>query len=320
MANTGLINKIFSISPYIEILFRKIYWNNIDFFAKYNAKKLKNDHIKTKLTDFDKITKYLNEEGLGTGQIMIVHSSYESLENTKLNPNQVIQKLLDFVGEEGTLAMNSARKFKEEKDVTYTLKENYSGITCTYDLKKTKVWTGVLPFYMVRNPKAEISEFPINPMVAIGKKAKEMMKHNLNCNMAAGIGSSWNYCVENNAVIVGIGIDLTHSLTIIHVAEDANVHNWPIKNWYRNRNFLIINGAEKKEITVKERNPKWGTMHFAERSLCKDLIKNGILVCTTIDGVQVEYVYAKKLIDFLYSKNGSGYPYFGISKKEKIWN
>ena len=34
MANSSLVKKIMSISPYIEILVRSIYWKNIRFLSK----------------------------------------------------------------------------------------------------------------------------------------------------------------------------------------------------------------------------------------------------------------------------------------------
>lgn len=311
MANQGIKNKILALSPYIEIFVRKLYWKNASRFSKLNVKS-KNTDTTHQLEDFNKILNYLKNQGIGKGNLMILHSSFESLEGTKNSPKQIIEKLLDFLGEDGTLAMNSARKFKEEKGEYLT--QDFSNIVTEYDTKKTKVWTGALPFFLVRHPQAQISEFPINPMVAVGKLSKEMMENNLKGDLkSCGKGSSWEYCVENDAVIVGIGIDLTHSLTIIHVAEDAN-SKWGVKDWYRNRKYLITHNNEKKEITVLERKPKWGALHFAERTLCKDLINNGILTSTIIDGVQIEYLYAKKLIEYLNSKNANCYPYFGINK------
>ncbi|HEX8576507.1 MAG TPA: AAC(3) family N-acetyltransferase [Flavobacterium sp.] len=313
MANTGIKNKILGLSPYIEIFIRKVYWNNINLISKYTSKNIR---ISNNFTDFDKILKYLETEGIGNGNLMILHSSFEPLEGTKLTPMQVINKLLEFLGKEGTLAMNSARKFKEEAGVKEYLTKDYKHTTTTYDVKQTKVWTGVLPFFLVRHPDSVISEFPLNPMVAIGKLSKDMMENNLKGNLiSCGTGSSWEFCVNNNAVVVGVGIDLTHSLTIMHVAEEVNPESWPIADWFRTRKFLIINNNQKKEVTVRERKPKWGALYFAERTLCKDLIKEKILKTTNIDGVQVEYLHATKLIDFLNKKNSKGYPYFGISKK-----
>ena len=315
MSNVGLKNKVLSLSPYIEIFVRNLYWKNSKLISKL-VKKSNISKEEDKIQDFTKVLDYLNREGIGKGNLMVLHSSYEALDNTKLSPKQLIDELLMFIGDEGTLAMNSARKFKEENPNEY-LTQKFENTIVNYDLKKSKVWTGALPLFFLRNKNVQISKFPINPMIAVGNLAKEMMVNNLNGDLkACGKGSSWEFCVDNNAVIVGLGIDLTHSLTIMHVAEDANP-NWPIKDWYGKRKYNVIDESNESHlIEVLERNPKWGALHFAERTLCKDLISNNILKVFNIDGLDIEYLYAKDLINFLNSKNSKGYPYFNFKQND----
>jgi aminoglycoside 3-N-acetyltransferase len=94
------------------------------------------------------------------------------------------------------------------------------------------------------------------------------------------------------------------------VAEDILDNSWPIKSWYRKKKFLIKDGGFSREFELRERKPKWGALHFAERTLCKDLLSSGLMKSTVIDDVIVEIVKASELIDFLNSKNENGYPYF----------
>ena len=64
---------------------------------------------------------------------------------------------------------------------------------------------------------------------------------------------------------------------------------------------------------LRERAPRWGALHFGERTLCKDLLASNLLKSTVIDGVIVEVLSAKALIDFLNSRNQRGYPYFWVA-------
>jgi len=311
-----LFNKILSISPYVELLVRRIYWKNISLFQKIKGiikteKKIK----KTKPLDFNKIIRLLQKQGIESGSILVVHSSYESIEHSGLTPPQVIQRLLDFLGEQGTLAMPAIRKYS--KKINNYLEDALINEITTYDTLKSKIWTGALPFYMLRDKRSVISRFPINSMVAIGNMAEVMMKDNLlgNKPTACGINSSWNFCVNNNAFVVGIGIDLIHSLTIIHVAEDLLDSKWPVKDWYHERKFKIIDRDYETIKVVKERRRKWGALYFAEKTLRKDLIREGILGSFTIERVKVEVVNSKKLINYLNKKNKLGYPYFWVSRK-----
>lgn len=312
MANTGLKNKILALSPFIEIIVRNIYWRHKSIFSRLNSKRLNS----SKLNSFEKIIFQLHQFGLQKGDILMVHSSYEQLENTGKSPKNIIDDLINLIGDEGTLVMNSSRIYPEEKIKQDYINAEYHNEIVTYDVYKSKVWTGVLPFFMLRDKRSRISKFPINPVVAIGKHAAKMIEKNISeeYDYPCGINSSWKFCVDNNALIIGLGVDLTHNLTIMHVAEDIMGDNWPIKNWYRNRKFRIIDSKTNfdKIINVKERNPKWGALHFAERTFCKDLLNEGILKTVTIDGVIVEAIRANELICFLNSKNKAGYPYFNL--------
>jgi len=315
MANTELINKVLCLNPNIELVVRKIYWRYINIFGNTKTKRKDIKSLNEK-KNFQRILSHLNCLGIDKGSLLLVHSSFKALEGFKKEPLEIINALLETIGETGTLAMPAIRKYKEEPSRKDYLNKDLTGIMCTYDLKKTKIWTGLLPFYMMKMPQAVISRFPINSMVAVGALAKAMMEKNLDGDFPTPCGknSSWKFCLDNDAFIIGLGIDLTHSLTMIHVAEDCKEDDWPIKNWYRERIFKIIDKDYEEIKKVKERFPAWGALHFAERTLCLDLIKSGLLRSEVIEGVLVETIKARDLIDFLNSKNGNGYPYFWVKK------
>jgi aminoglycoside 3-N-acetyltransferase len=153
-------------------------------------------------------------------------------------------------------------------------------------------------------------------MAAVGRLAASMMINNISEDNLppCGKNSSWAFCVENDAIIVGLGIDLCHHLTITHVATDLYMEEWPIKNWYIKRVFNIIDGDFHKRISVLEREPFWGCFYLSASNYRNDLIKNNILISNIVGGVIVEIVFSKKLIDFLRSRNQNGYPFF-IPKK-----
>jgi hypothetical protein len=148
-------------------------------------------------------------------------------------------------------------------------------------------------------------------MVAIGPLAEPMMNHNLDGDLPlpCGNNSSWFFCLENSAKIVGLGVDIANALTMIHVSEDANTENWPIENWYRERVFTLLDGGQCSTITVKERRPCWA-MNYASRTLAKDLRKAGVLVGASIGGISVDILDSRALIAFLNERRHTGYPYF----------
>lgn len=292
------IHFLFSKFSVIEIIFRHIYWK-FNLFKYFNFREYSNDN---ELYSFDLILENLKRIGVKDGTILIIHSSYDSLANCSIKPNEIIDKLVELIGEEGTLVMNSARVLKKNKENSKLI----------YDINKSRVWTGVLPHVMVKDPRAEISEFPFNPIVAIGKDAKiitssEFVQNNF--ESCCGPNSGWKFCVENNAIVVGLGINLVHSATIMHVSEE-NHKDWPVSNWYENIDVEIINNNIKKNIVVKNRKSKWGKLYFCEKKFEKDLIENNILTIENINSFVFSYINSKELFDFIAKKNKkSTYPY-----------
>jgi aminoglycoside 3-N-acetyltransferase len=317
MANLSVINKIFEISPIIEVILRKLYWSNIGHIEKIKKKlnRKKKPAHENKSVDFEKILKIIEEKKSKECNLLLVHSSFSPLRGTGLPPTEIISKLLGLVGKAGTLAMPAMPKFRNSANKLNYLNQDQNFVF-EYDVKKSLIKTGLLPTYLHRKNGSVRSAHPINTMVAYGAIAKELMADNLSGDspLACGKNSSWKKCIDNNACIIGLGLDLTHSLTMIHVAEDILDENWPIKNWYKETSFIIKQDGIKKNIKLRERDPKWGALHFAERTLCKDLVEQGILFSTVIDGVMVEIINSQELIDFLNSKNKMGYPYFGIKQ------
>ncbi|MGZ5280375.1 MAG: AAC(3) family N-acetyltransferase, partial [Pseudobdellovibrionaceae bacterium] len=155
---------------------------------------------------------------------------------------------------------------------------------------------------------------PLNSMAAIGKEAAQMMQKNLDGKLEApnGPSSSWMYCANRNAWVVALGTDLTHSLTMIHTAEDGEAHQWPVQNWYRTKKFKIVDGDFVTDKVVLERHPKWGMLHYGERKLCQDLIDHRVMSSSKVNGVVIEVLKAQNLIQFLNQRNQKGYPYFWV--------
>ena len=155
MQNVGLIKTLMNINVYIELAIRWLYWKNVKYLKSLNANGVvnyRNDHY----IDFNNIILYLKFLGVNQGDLLIVHSSYVELLNTKKEPNEIISILKDLVGENGTIAMPAIRSYKDEPKYIDYLKTDMTKITCTYDVRKTKVWTGILPATMLKMPMDEL--------------------------------------------------------------------------------------------------------------------------------------------------------------------
>lgn len=308
---------ILAASPWVEVFVKSLYWRSSvinKLLAQRARKRPKPVAALASALDqlpFKRITAQLKKFGVREGEIMIVHASGLALKPTGLSPTQICEQLLDFLGSSGTLALPAIPLFREEPKGPERLTDSICAKRLTYDVRKTRTWTGALPTALMGMPGAIRSRHPLNSMVAVGCHAVSMMQGNIDGDrpMACGPGSSWKYCADRNARIVCIGVDTAHSLTMIHVAEDAWADEWPIPNWYRERLFHVRDGDFETDLTVRERRPHWA-IYYAERTLQKDLINSGILKIATVDGLRIETCESVALLEYLKNRKSSGYPYW----------
>lgn len=305
-----MFQRILAWSPYIELFVKRLYRSRIgEIFSKWtSAHKLSTNN--SNKFDFEKIVSALKSKGIKDGDILIVHSSYDSLKHCRKSPDYIIDSLYGLVGKGGTLVMPVIRKYPIDNDGNMDMVE-YPTI---YNVKKSPVWTGALPFLMMRRKEASISKVPLNTLTALGAEAETMFENELleDNSSPNGKNSPWDYCLRKNAWVVSIGVDMAHSLTMIHTTEDLLASQWPVKDWYRRRLFRIESEEGVTEKIFLERKRKWGTLHFAERTLAKDILKNKVSERFSVEGIQLEMLRSQDLHRFLMSRNQQGYPYFCV--------
>ncbi len=319
MANKSILNRVMGYSPNNEMIIRRLYRKKSFFkvLSKLNIKKKKEP--KRSNINFDLIINYLKKLGIKEGDILIVTSAYKPLKPAGLSPLGIVDLLIELIGNQGTLVMPVIRRFPESPSEEDALTADISDIIFEYNIKESKIWTGIIPKTLMKMSGAITSRFPLNTVTAYGKVAKKMMEKELDEELPTpnGINSAWKYCADNNAWVVSIGTDLAGSLTMIHTVEDVKKYDWPVKEWYRKKKFKIIDGNQVINKTVLERHPKWGMLHFAERTLSKDLLDDGIMKSTEIEGVLIESLRSKPLLDYLDRRNRNAYPYFWLKKHIK---
>lgn len=304
-------------SPWMEVLVKSVYWRFkfvykiFKWLARRRPEPIKASIGSARKLTFGSITDKLRTNGVSEGAILVVHSSMAKMKPTGLSPKEICEELLRFIGPEGTLAMPAIPFYRDEPTGPERLTDNICSKRLLYDVRKTPPWTGALPRALMGFAGAIRSRHPLNSMVAVGRHAESMMHSNIagDCPMACGPNSSWKFCADKNAIIVCLGVDTAHSLTMIHVAEDSWADQWPIANWYRQRMFHIKDGEFEIDISVRERRPRWA-INYGERTLQKDLITCGILKVIYVDDLRIEICESAALIKFLNSRKSSGYPYW----------
>lgn len=311
----NIYNRIALTSPRVEVMLRRLYWNNVDRLGKFNPHRVTKPVAPTRRVEFEKVIDWLRNNGVGEGSLLVIHSSYSALESTGLDASQIIERLLELVGETGTLAMPAIRKYKEEPHGGDILKVNTDELICTYNVKKTLVQSGILPYTMLRRKDSVVSHHPFNPLVAVGPLAEPMMAHNLDGDVpsAHGPNSCWKFCYDHDAFVVGLGVDLDHYNTISHINEEAFGNwKWSDEEWYRKRKFIIVDeNGNRQEVVVNERKPEWGMLRFAELHANRDRNASGLIKRTKIDDEIVLCIEnAKDYVNYLQENNKKGKYYY----------
>ena len=247
---------------------RKLYWKNVNRLGKYNPHKTqKSSSNNSCQVDFELVLNWLRQRGIGKGDILIVHSGYAELEKTGLSPDEVIDRLLELIGPEGTLVMPVIRRYKDLEKAQMEGKD-LTSMSFKYKVKKSLVISGMLPFTLMQREGAVISHHPFNPMCAWGPHASDMMKNNLVGEFPSphGPNSCWKYCYDHGAKVCSIGIDIEHHNTMLHIAEEAfGDWRWSDEDWYEHIKFEIIDeNNECKEVIVSNRKDDWGKGYTVE--------------------------------------------------------
>lgn len=315
----NVFNFLFAYLPFLEFLaktFNKKLTASNRFkkgFSKAKPKPRRVDtfgSLNTSGNTFEHIIQHLSKHGITSLDICIFHTSFTALRPFEPSPRSIAQKLINFLGDEGTVVLPTYPLFKY-------LKQQSTSATCeVFDLLSRRCWTGDIPRAFLGIDGVVRSPNPINNLTAYGKDAYEMMRYNIidELPLPCGKNSSWEYCYKNNAWLVFLGVDAVHSMTMIHLAEDLWCDSWPVDRWYTNRDFLLSIDGITVVKKLLERDPIW-SVHYCERAFKKDLMAAGILISFTFEGLRIELCRSKPLINFLRSNRLPTYPYQFIQSK-----
>ncbi|QWD80048.1 AAC(3) family N-acetyltransferase [Polynucleobacter sp. MWH-Spelu-300-X4] len=314
-----MIKNILSFSPILEFFLRLIL-RKFNIFNRYFFK------IKKYLSS-DKSKKYNSTKidelmdlisiNLSDSNSVLIHSSSTELQKIGISPNVFVDKLINLVGPKGTVFAPAIPIIKN-KEFKFTKKNNIDENIYEYNINKTPTGTGLISKILLKIPNSVRSNIPINAMVGVGHYADKVIQKNIkDIIYPCGINSGWYFCYSIDATIIFLGVDPTHSMTMIHVVEDSFPDEWPVNNWYGIKNFRVKDSDSTYLIRIYERLPYW-SIRYSERNLKRVLLRNGILKHKNINGLNLYFCKSKDLINFLKNNNKNGYPYYIFPWEKKF--
>ena len=306
-----MIKMLYSTSMVPEVTIRKFFYS-LPFLQKYYKNRRKNSvNVEKKKIDKEILFSQINKANISEGDLLIVHSSMDSLNHFDISPKELIDFLMKLIGNRGTLAMPAFPVYK--KDIASNDK-----IENLYDARQKLCATGMLPNVFLRYPNVVRSRFPYNTLAAVGPLADGMMQNNLNSDLAFGKGSSWHFCKEQEAKILLLGVPSHQTTTMVHVAEDYLDNKWPIKNWYVTRKFKIKDGQEILSKTIRIRDQFWVRFNASYyRTKC---FKNeGLLNEWKYEGISFGIIEnSSKLVDYIINRALNNKLFFKVPRKYRL--
>lgn len=236
--------------------------------------------------DAKDVIKYIDSLDINNGDTLIVHSSMDGLKSTGLTPKQIIDYLLERVGDKGTLVVPAFP--------VVNVRKNNNKVPL-YNPKRTICWTGALPNTFLTYSGAKRSSFPYNSLAAIGKNTDYILSNNLSSDTPHGINSAWYHCIEKHAKILYLGVRVAECNTMLHIVEDVLDEKWPIKNWYTEDYYKIKLENEIIEKKIRACSGKWIKFNICynynkklkDKKLIQEQLINGIPIGFTPDSNDV---------------------------------
>ncbi len=306
-----------------ELLAKRVYWNcpwlrtGNDFLRWYNRPE-------SQTASREEFKQYLREIGVVEGALVMAHTSVNNLQLFDQSPqtpakagflaaaDNLINDLLELTGPAGTLVMPTHPHYELE-DAFKTDAQRREPIS--YDPQTTPGAVGLANELFRRKPGVLRSLHPYNSLAACGPLAEELLRDNLNRDkpLPHGVNSGYYRFSRLNGLVISIGVPLQNSMTLVHCPEEVRDQDWPIKNFFEERKYLIrINGRDELYI-VRQRHPKYGTYYCCGRKMFRDLVREGILHETAFGTLRVDWAHSREVFDFIMSRNrNSVYPYYGI--------
>jgi aminoglycoside 3-N-acetyltransferase len=318
-----------TLFPPLDWCARQIYWRSkmLRHIRAYINKHRKKKPITSFLSETE-LRNILTEIGVGTkSPVTLVHSSVNNWaiknpDNTEpCNSFETALTTLNLLLElteknNATLAMPTHPYYKETAKDTFV---STIGLKLKYDPQTTPCKVGLINELFRRTPNVKRSLFPLSSVASIGSLTDELLRNNLDGEKPTPHGKNSPYyrIIENNGLIISIGMPLIECLTIIHVPLEIDKNLRP--DWiYRKRIFdIVMSDGISKEWNIWELHPAtcrcWG-----EKMCGRDLRNTGILHENIFTGVRIDWAFANEVCDFITEKRKKNryypYPFLSLCK------
>jgi len=304
-----------------ERLSRQVYWSSPRLRA-WVKKRRSGARPAAQVAERQELKRFLKQVGVTEGALVMAHTSISGLTLTEAphqtpavsNPafvaKQLVEDLLELLGDTGTLVMPTHARYQSEDE--YGLHRDWNK-AIKYDPATTPSAVGLANELFWRRKGVQRSLHPYNTLAACGPMASELLHDNLNQlkPLPHGIHSGYYRFCRNGGLVLGIGVPLARYMTLIHVAEEVRDRDWPIRDFFEERRYVVrVNGRDQTYV-VRQHRLKYSMFCLCMRKVRRDLVGEGILHDGTVGSVRVDWANSREVFQYFMSRNEkSSYPYY----------
>jgi aminoglycoside 3-N-acetyltransferase len=184
----------------------------------------------------------LRRLGVRSGDVLLVHSSYDRFAGFPGKPSDVIRVLQDAVGATGTVLMPTLPFTGTAVD--------YAARGSIFDVRRTPSQVGLLTELFRRSPEVSRSVHPTHPVAAWGARTTEMLANHHLARTPCGEGTPFARLLEHDGRILLLGADI-ESMTFFHYLEEVLEPGMP-KSPFTMEEFSLESRDETGAILVSK--------------------------------------------------------------------
>jgi|ERR1700674_1518480 aminoglycoside 3-N-acetyltransferase len=192
----------------------------------------------------DELLDRLKQLGIGRGDMVLVHSSFDAFAGFAGKPTDIIRVLQEAIGPEGTLLMptlpfsGTAVEYVRESPV--------------FDVLRTASRMGLITELFRRFPDVVRSVHPTHPVAVWGHDAASIAGGHHLAATPCGKGTPFAALADRGGKILFLGADIT-SLTFYHMIEETIEARLPVSPFTQKRFVLISKQRDGSLVSTETR-------------------------------------------------------------------
>ena len=181
-------------------------------YSRFKALVKKEIKLRLGAFDSDQLSAGLRRLGIGAGDTLLVHSSYDAFTGFTGRPSDIIHVLQQIVGPQGSLMMPTS---------SFTGSAVHYAMTHPlFDVRRTPSCTGLITEVFRRSPHVVRSVHPTHSVAVWGAGAESLTLGHHAAATPCGKNSPYARLLERQGSILLLGVDIG-SLTFYHMVEET---------------------------------------------------------------------------------------------------